>query len=90
MILVADASAFIALSASSESPRICLGSLAMARSNLKFCFCIEFSQHQGGHVVNQSTGACFADMGNHVLSLDVDPAKIKILEDSGIPVYEPS
>ena len=30
-----------------------------------------------------------ADIGNDVLCLDVDPAKIKILEESGIPIYEP-
>jgi UDPglucose 6-dehydrogenase len=35
------------------------------------------------------SGACFADVGNDVLCLDVDPAKIKILEDGGIPIYEP-
>ena len=28
-------------------------------------------------------------MGNDVLCLDVDPAKIKILEDGGIPIHEP-
>ena len=28
-------------------------------------------------------------MGNDVLCLDVDPAKIRILEEGGIPIYEP-
>ena len=35
------------------------------------------------------SGACLADVGNDVLCLDVDPAKIKILEDGGIPIHEP-
>jgi UDPglucose 6-dehydrogenase len=35
------------------------------------------------------TGTCLAEVGNDVLCLDVDPAKIKLLEDGGIPIYEP-
>ena len=35
------------------------------------------------------SGTCLAEVGNDVLCLDVDPAKIKILEDGGIPIYEP-
>jgi UDPglucose 6-dehydrogenase len=35
------------------------------------------------------SGACLADVGNDVLCLDVDPAKIKILEEGGIPIHEP-
>jgi UDPglucose 6-dehydrogenase len=35
------------------------------------------------------SGACLADVGNDVLCLDVDPNKIKILNEGGIPIYEP-
>jgi UDPglucose 6-dehydrogenase len=35
------------------------------------------------------TGACFADLGNRVCCLDLDEAKIQILAEGGIPIYEP-
>jgi UDPglucose 6-dehydrogenase len=35
------------------------------------------------------TGACLAEMGNDVLCMDVDVEKIKLLNDGGIPIYEP-
>ncbi|ODU47783.1 MAG: UDP-glucose 6-dehydrogenase, partial [Thiobacillus sp. SCN 63-374] len=35
------------------------------------------------------TGTCLAEVGNEVLCLDVDPAKIEILKSGGIPIYEP-
>jgi UDPglucose 6-dehydrogenase len=35
------------------------------------------------------TGTCFADLGNKVCCLDVDEAKIKTLQEGGIPIYEP-
>ncbi len=34
-------------------------------------------------------GACLAEVGNDVLCLDVDKAKIDILESGGIPIFEP-
>jgi UDPglucose 6-dehydrogenase len=43
----------------------------------------------GTGYVGLVSGACLADVGNEVLCLDVDPAKIKILEEGGIPIHEP-
>lgn len=34
--------------------------------------------------------ACLAEVGNHVLGLDVNPEKIRILKEGGIPIHEPS
>jgi UDPglucose 6-dehydrogenase len=43
----------------------------------------------GSGYVGLVTGACLADMGNHVVCLDVDATKIRILTDGGIPIHEP-
>ena len=43
----------------------------------------------GTGYVGLVSGTCLAEVGNDVLCLDVDPAKIKILEEGGIPIFEP-
>ena len=43
----------------------------------------------GSGYVGLVTGACFADVGNEVLCLDVDEKKIRTLEAGGVPIYEP-
>ena len=43
----------------------------------------------GTGYVGLVTGTCFAEVGNHVLCLDVDARKIAILNDGGVPIHEP-
>ncbi len=43
----------------------------------------------GTGYVGLVTGACLADVGNHVLCLDVDAKKIAMLERGEIPIFEP-
>src|SRR5438128_4080560 len=43
----------------------------------------------GSGYVGLVTGACFADVGQNVICVDNDDAKIKTLQAGGIPIYEP-
>ena len=43
----------------------------------------------GTGYVGLVTGACFAEMGNHVLCVDVDEAKIAALRRGDVPLFEP-
>ena len=43
----------------------------------------------GTGYVGLVSGTCLADVGNDVLCLDLDADKIRILNEGGIPIYEP-
>jgi UDPglucose 6-dehydrogenase len=43
----------------------------------------------GTGYVGLVTGTCFAEVGHHVVCVDNDAAKVKMLQAGGIPIYEP-
>lgn len=43
----------------------------------------------GSGYVGLVSGACLADAGNHVLCVDVDPARIERLNGGQVPIHEP-
>lgn len=43
----------------------------------------------GTGYVGLVSGTCLAEVGNDVLCVDVDPEKIRVLNEGGIPIFEP-
>ncbi len=43
----------------------------------------------GSGYVGLVTGACFADVGHHVVCVDNDPRKVESLQAGKVPIYEP-
>ena len=43
----------------------------------------------GSGYVGLVTGACLAEVGNDILCVDIDQKKIDMLNEGGIPIYEP-
>lgn len=44
----------------------------------------------GTGYVGLVTGACFAEVGHHVICVDNDAAKVKTLQAGGIPISNPA
>jgi UDPglucose 6-dehydrogenase len=43
----------------------------------------------GTGYVGLVTGTCFAEVGHHVICVDNNKEKVKLLQSGGLPIYEP-
>ena len=43
----------------------------------------------GTNYVGLVTAACFAELGNQIVGIDIDPAKVERLGRGQLPIYEP-
>ena len=43
----------------------------------------------GTNYVGLVTAACFAELGNQVVGIDIDPGKVERLGRGQLPIYEP-
>src|ERR687884_1848471 len=43
----------------------------------------------GTNYVGLVTAACFAELGNRVVGIDIDPSKVERLTRGQLPIYEP-
>src|SRR5690349_4041151 len=43
----------------------------------------------GTGYVGLVTGTCFAEVGHDVMCVDCDAGKVKLLQEGGMPIYEP-
>ena len=43
----------------------------------------------GTGYVGLVTGACLADAGNHVVCVDINEEKVRMMKDGKVPIYEP-
>ena len=43
----------------------------------------------GTGYVGLVTGTCFAETGNQVICVDIDAAKVQMMKDGKVPIYEP-
>src|SRR6266404_4127101 len=43
----------------------------------------------GTGYVGLVTGTCFAEVGHNVICVDCDAEKVRLLQEGGVPIYEP-